>query len=694
MDDELTLNLAVIEESRSDAEALANILRNGGLKFRLTYVAGKGDFTKLLDQGAPDLVLHASSDTLTLQDVCATLVREGLDTPVVAVAETCDEPAIIAALRAGACDLCSYDQPDHLQLVAKRETGRLLLSRKVQGLQNLLDETEKRAHQLMESSRDAIAYVHEGTHISANKSYLDMFGFEGKDDIEGMPLMDMVSPEDHDKFKEFLRGYDAGGAVNGEFRARGVLKNGEEFDALMEFTRARISGEPCTQIIIRNNTMDSKELEQKIQNLAKRDMVTGLYNRQYFLKELEIAAKTTSSTGASGALLYLLIDNFKDIKDTVGIGIADQIIGDIAEIMKAECAETDIVARFGDHSFAVLRNPSDEDSIRALGNRLRQCVEDHVADVDDHSVTTTCSIGMSLINEATSTAQDVLTRADLACEVARSSGGNQIHLHNPVVDEKLGKERSHQIHSLIQEALDRDMFRLMFQPIVSLQGDTRENYEVLLRMVGTDSELILPSQFLSVATETGQIADIDRWVIRNAIAVLAERRRDDHDTRFFLKVSSATLVDETLSQFVVACLREAKLPGESVVFQVPEQAATMHLNQAKHFIRQVQECGCETALEHFGTSPSSFQLLKHLPVNYLKIDGSFIHNLATSNESQAAVRTILETARGMKIPCVAEFVEDPHSLAVLWQNGIDYIQGNFLQEPSEALEYDFTSEIA
>lgn len=694
MDDELTLNLAVIEESRSDAEALANILRNGGLKTRLTYIASREDLRKLIEQGSPDLILHASSDALSLQDTCSALTRAGLDTPVIAVAENCDEPAAIAALRAGACDLCSYDQPDHLQLVTRRETGRLLLSRKVQGLQNLLEETEKRAHLLMESSRDAIAYVHEGAHISANKSYLELFGFENKDEIEGTPLMDMVIPEDHDRFKEFLRAYDGGNSADSEFRTRGVLRDGQQFDAALEFTRARIAGGPCTQIIIRNNTVDSSEMERKIQNLEKRDMLTGLYNRQHFLKELEVAAKQAANGDAGGALLYLLIDNFKDIKDNVGIGMADQIISDIAQILKAHCEPSDIIARFGDHSFAVLRPACDDESVKALGNVLRRAVEDHVANIESNSVTTTCSIGMSLINAATTTAQDVLTRADLACEVARSAGGNQIHLHNPVVDEKLGKDRNEQIHSLIQEALDRDLFRLMFQPIVSLQGDTRENYEVLLRMVGTDSELILPAQFLSVASGTGQIADIDRWVIKHAIRTLAERRAAGHDTRFFLKIATATLLDEQLSDFVTKCLHEAKLPGEAVVFEVPEHAANTHLNQTKYFVKRMKDCGCESALEHFGNSPNSFQILKHLTVSYLKIDGSFIHNLATSNENQAAVRNILETARGMQIPCVAEFVEDPHSLAVLWQNGIDYIQGNFLQEPSEALQYDFASEVA
>lgn len=694
MNQELTLNLLVIEESRNDAEALANILRNAGQTSKLTHVEDREDLETALNNQVPDLILCASGLELSLEDTLSILQENDHDIPVIVVAENCDEPAIIHAMQAGACDLCSYDQPDHLQLVVKREAGQLMLRRENLSYQQQYQESEKRAHQLMESSRDAIAYIHEGMHIFANHSYLDMFGFDEMQEIEGTPVLDMVAPDEHETFKEFLRNFDKNEQQTGELTTHGVLPNGNHFDAVMEFTAASIEGEPCTQIIIRNQTSNSEELELKLKHLSKQDMVTGLYNRQYFLEELELAATEVVGGEEPGAVVYLLIDNFKDIKDTVGISIADKIICDVATILKQETDSKDIVARFGDHSFSILRRACDDEAAHRLGNAIRQAIEDHIADVDDQSVTTTCSIGMSLITEHTPSAQDILSRADLACEVARSSGGNKIHMHNPVVDEKIGKEREQQIHSLIQEALDNNLFQLMFQPIVSLQGDTRENYEVLLRMIGNDDELILPAQFLAIAEETGQIRDIDRWVIEKAINMLAERRSQDKDTRFFIKLSSMTLCDELLPEHVMTCLQNAKVPGSSVVFEIPEQGASHHLKQARFFIKTVRECECGTLLDHFGNSPNSFQLLKHLPVDILKIDGSFIHNLATNTDNQAVVRSILETARSMDKLCIAEFVQDAHSLAVLWQSGINYIQGNFLQEPSATLDYDFSSELA
>lgn len=695
MEKDHTLRLLIVEESRNDAEALANILRNAGRASRLSYAEDQEDIEKRLDQQLPDLILCAMGlEPISLADVVLLLEQRQLKIPLIAIGESGDEASVTEAMRLGATDLCSYDQPEHLQLVVSREMSQLQASQKAQNFESRFRESEKRARMLMESSRDAIAYVHEGMHIFANSSYLEMFGFDSLEEIEGMPILDMVAPDDHTKFKEFLRNYSTGEGQEGTLETRGLMPDGKKFDAEFEFAPASVDGEPCTQIVIRNQTTSNKELEQKLKYLSKQDVLTGLFNRQYFMEELELAVTDAISGSSSAAVLYLLVDNFKDIKDKIGIGVADVVISDIAAVLREHSSDSDIVARFGDHSFTILRKDCDPESIQALGDTLRQTVENHIADVEEHSITTTCSIGMSIVAESTPSAHEVVSRADLACEVARSSGGNRTHLHNPVVDEKIGKERDQQMYALIKEALEQNQFQLLYQPIVSLQGDESEKYEVLVRMLNDEGEPILPSQFLPLAEQTSQIAEIDRWVIRNAVQRLAEHRSRGADAQFFIKVSAATLLDEKIISFIQSCIREFRLPGDALIFEIAEKQAAQHLKHAKAFVKIIQSLRCKSALEHFGASPNSFQLLKHLPVDFLKIDGSFIHNLATDNSNQAMVKSILDTASSMNKQCIAEYVQDAHSLAVLWQSGINYIQGNFLQEPSEALNYDFSGEIA
>jgi diguanylate cyclase (GGDEF)-like protein/PAS domain S-box-containing protein len=695
MEQEHTLRLLVVEESRNDAEALANVLRNAGQASRLSYAEDQEDLVKALDQQIPDLILCAMGlEGIALPDVVQLLAQRELNIPLVAIGESGDEADIIEAMRQGASDLCSYDQPEHLQLVVKRELSHLKISRHAQNFELRFHESEKRARTLMESSRDAIAYVHEGMHIFANSSYLEMFGFDDLEEIEGTPILDMVAPDDHTAFKEFLRNYSKDNASDDSLKMHGMLPDGKIFDAVMEFTAASIDGEPCTQIIIRNQVTNNKELEQKLKFLSKQDVLTGLFNRQYFMEELELAVTNSISGTESSAVIYLLLDNFKDIKDNVGIGASDMVISDIAELIRQHTAESDIVARFGDHSFTLLRKDCDAGNIEALGEELRQAIENHISNIEDQSVTTTCSVGMSIVAESTPSAHEVISRADLACEVARSSGGNKCHLHNPVVDEKIGKERDQQMHALIKGALEQDQLQLLYQPIVSLQGDSSEKYEVLLRMLNDENEYILPSQFLPIAEQTGQLAEIDHWVIKHAIDTLANHRAQGAETQFFIKISAATLLDEELVQFIHNCIKEARLPGDALTFEIAEKHASQYLKHAKALVKTLRELHCKVALEHFGAGPNSFQLLKHLPVDFLKIDGSFIHNLASDNDNQAMVKSILDTANSMNKQCIAEYVQDAHSLAVLWQSGIHFIQGNFLQEPSEALDYDFSGEVA
>ncbi|MEE9493444.1 MAG: EAL domain-containing protein [Gammaproteobacteria bacterium] len=696
MGKDITINLLIAEESMSDAEALANKLRDAGHKSHMTFINTREALESALQDQKPDMAIWTSNPSLSLDELIATLEHFHINCPVIVVSEKCNEISTTLAMKKGATDMCSYDRYEHLQLIVSREIENMRIKRCAQHFEKRYEESEVRSHYLMESSRDAIAYISEGMHIYGNQAYLNMFGFRNIEEFEGTPLLDVVSQIDHDEFKKFLRDYTSKlfQAERTEFVTHGLLPDGQQFDALMEFMPASIDGDPCTQIIIRNQSSHNEELELRIENLTKQDTVTGLFNRQYFIEELDLAIPEILNTSDNGTLLYLLIDNFRDIRDNVGISIVDKIITEIAGIIKEHTEKTDLVARFGDHTFSILRRGADEEAMQELAEELRHTIEEHIADINNQSITTTCSIGIVQINKHTTSSQDALSRADLACEVARTSGGNKVHIHNPIVDEEIGKARNQQTHNLIQDALDNDLFKLMFQPIVSLQGDTRENYEILIRMLDNDGELILPAQFMPVADEAGLLGAIDHWVIKNAINLLAERRRQDNHTRFFIKLAADSLLDTNLTTYILQCLQDTKLPGDAVTFEISEKIASQHLKQAQSFIHTVNQWHCNTLLSHFGKSPNSFQILKHLPINFIKIDGSFMHNLASNKENQTAVKSMLEQARALDKQCIAAFVQDAHSLAVLWQNGINYIQGNFLREATDSLDYDFTSEIS
>ncbi|MEJ2343841.1 MAG: EAL domain-containing protein [Gammaproteobacteria bacterium] len=694
MESEKLLRLVIIEDSLNDAELLASLLRNAGHAIRPVGVEDEEQLRTTLKSQPLDLILcSVDSDEPSLHQVQLAISDYQKDIALIAVAENADMPTRTQAMRDGALDLVSRNEPDHLHLVIDREIRNLEVRRRQRRCESAVRETERRCHTLLDSSRDAITYVHDGMHVYANGAYLEMFGFSEPDDVEGMPVMDMVAAQDHGKFKKFLRDLDNHKSNGQELEVLGLRADGGTFNAVMEFSNASIDGEPCTQIVIRNQAVD-KDLEKKLKFLSKQDLLTGLFNRQYFMEELERAVTEAAAGSAPSAVFYIEPDNFKAIKERVGIAGADLVLSDIAAVLHEQVGDAAVVARFADTAFTVLLKHSELEAVKALAEKICSAVENHLADVSGTSVATTCSIGLSLIGEMTQSAQEPLSQADLACEMARKQGGNRHHLHNPIADQKASAERDQQWAYLIRDALEHDRFSLVYQPIASLHGETSERYEVLVRMRDQDGKEVTPGQFIPVAEHNGLITAIDRWVINQALQVLSERRRGGHDTTLFLKLSADSLGDESLLPWISNALKKNRLESNCVVFEASEAVVVAHLKQARAFAKGVQELHCGFSLEHFGNGMNSFQLLKHIPVDYLKIDGSFMHNLASDQEQQAMVKSITEMAHSMGKTTIAEFVEDANSLAVLWQCGVNYIQGHFLQAPDAVMDFDFQGEEA
>ncbi len=691
MNKDETLRLLIIDDSRNDAEQMLNTLRGAGFSVRPTLAEDEEDMVEALKQHALDLVLCATGlQDFTIAQACAAVTASGMELPLIAVARQHDLKIEIEAMQAGARDLVLRTPPEHLALVVEREFDSLLERRALRHYKKNYQESETRARALIDSSRDAITYVHDGMHVYANTVYLGMFGFNELEEVEGTPIMDMVAPADHAKLKDFLRRYSKGESSDTTLDVQGLRPDRTHFSALMEFAHASIDGEACTQIIIRDQS-SSKELEKKIKHLSKQDLLTGLYNRQYFLEDLEHNLTHPQEGREGQAVLYILLDNFKTIKESVGIAGSDLVLGDIAKLLQGMIGKNEVAARFTDNAFTILAQGRND--LKGFADSIRAAIEDHISEVAGQSITSTASIGAHNISPDDRSAQDVIARADLACEIARKAGGNRTHVHDAISDAKADKEQGQHWVAQIKHAVENDRFRLVYQPIVSMQGEPGERYEVLLRMLGPDNELILPGQFIPVAEQSTLILDVDRWVISNAVRVLAEHQRGTgKQAMFFVKLSGASLADPELLPWISERLKSARLQGDGLVFEVHEKTASTHLKDAKVFLNGLKELHCGFAIEHFGVNEHAFNLLKHLPADYLKIDGSLMHKLAQNPDQQETVKSIATQAHDLGKLTIAEFVEDASSLSVLWQCGVKFIQGNFLQEPHPLMDYEFSEE--
>ncbi|MGB5260207.1 MAG: EAL domain-containing protein, partial [Gammaproteobacteria bacterium] len=416
------------------------------------------------------------------------------------------------------------------------------------------------------------------------------------------------------------------------------------------------------------------------------------WNRQYFMQRLENELEAGARGNMQRALIYLTLDNFKVIREEAGIAASDLVLCDIANLLNRERNEQDLLSRFGDYSFALLKIDTDMAKLQATCNKLLENIANHLTEVEGRTFTMTASIGICEINRYTTDAQKIISFADMACEVARTSGGNQCHTHSTVIDMSLETEMEQHGELVIRETIDNERFYLVFQPIVSLKGDKRHHYEVLLRITDAGGHVILPGQFLSIAEQSGTAAEIDRWVINKALSTLAECGNGS-EAIFYIKITGSSLADPAFPDWVSKRLQKYKLDAEAIVFELSEDMALHNLNTTVDFIARMHSLKCRIAIEHFGVSDQAIQVMAHIPADIFKIDGSLIGGMSGEQEIQSRVKSLARSAREQEALCIAERVDDPGSLALLWQYGFDAIQGYFVQEPAKELGYEFESEI-
>ncbi len=694
MEDEkgTTVKLLTVKESSNDAEALSSMMRNAGHAIRSTNVEDEEDLREALEQQTWDLVISSLEiPNFTALQVIDIISQSGKDLPVIVLSNSDDPATKVKLITAGCRDVVNESNSDLLLLVLTRELANLKERRNLRQSQILYNESEKRNRALMDSSRDAIAYIHEGMHIYSNTTYLETFGFTDAEDIEAVPIMDLIGSDEQKNFKSILQRLSKGDNPDAEFEFTAVPEGSEEFKAVMEFAPASIDGEHCTQIIIRTKS-DNKELQKEIDALRRQDLLTGLYNRQHFNDQLDNAVTAVAEKGLKCSLLYIEIDEFKAIAENVGIAASDFVLTDFANILRNHLGKSDLAAHFAGSIFTCLIPNKNIDEVKKIAEAIRQETENHIFDVEGQSVTCTSSIGVAQLSETNLSAKRVLAQADMVCKKIRSNNGNGIHIHS-AEDEKASFERDKKWSELVKRALEKNEFKLAFQPIVSLQAEPGERYEVLLRMIGEGGKEIMPGEFLGAAEQAGLMSEIDRWVAKQAVKILATKRGTDVQTKFFIKLSYDSIKDQTLLVWISKLLKAARIHGSSLCFEISEANAISALKETKLFANGLKQLHCEFAIDHVGSEEdSSFNYLKHLDANYLKIDGSHISDLASNEQSQEIVKAITELAKAQKKQVIAEHVQDPSALAVLWQNGVNFIQGFYLQQPEHEMTYDFTAE--
>lgn len=466
------------------------------------------------------------------------------------------------------------------------------------------------------------------------------------------------------------------GETKAEINAR--RKDGNLFQSEVKISSYVINGIRMFTAIV-EDVSEHKAMIENLRRLAEHDGLTSLYNRYYFMQEVEhLVDRIGRQKSANNAMLYLDLDNFKYVNDTLGHIAGDELLVQITLILQKRIRRSDMLARIGGDEFAMLLYDVGESEAIEVAEMFRQNIHDYKFMYQGETVDIGCSIGVVMITPGVNS-EELLSRADFSCHAAKMAGKNQIHLYT--------KDDQKEIIGLyddigwtrrIKQALEDDMFVIACQPIKNPQGDL-QHYEVLLRMQDEEGNIIMPSGFIPPAERFGLMPGVDRWVIHHSILLL--KYASKFVPRLSINLSAASFRDDSIIGFVADEISGANIDARRLTFEITETIAMADLSMTAHNLSMLQELGCRTSLDDFGAGYSSYAYLKDLPVHYVKIDGSFITGLVNNKLNREIVQSMHNIAHIMGKETIAEYVESEETAKLLTDMGVDYLQGFYIGEP-------------
>lgn len=456
-------------------------------------------------------------------------------------------------------------------------------------------------------------------------------------------------------------------------------KGGEPYE--ITWNHSRLSGQPGDAVMVLSVGVDHTERKY----LAERDLLTGLVNRRHFQDILRKALVDARRSGHDGALLYLDLDAFKYVNDVSGHQAGDALLKIVAEEVAHVARTSDRIGRLGGDELGVLLHECDSAGAVQVAEKInRRLAEIKFPGLGaNHRVS--ASIGIVVFSAAKMDAELLLTNADIAMYQAKSKGGGSWHLYSE--GEGVQEKMQSRLHweEMINRSLGSDGFVVHYQPILDIAARKVSHFEALVRMRAADGGVVAPGMFMEVAESSGLIRDIDRHVIGMVLARMEVSRRAGRSYKFSINLSGVSINDASLLSFLREKLAQNRDLASDIVFEITETAAVADFAAARRFMSEVRELGCAFSLDDFGVGFSSFNYVKQLPVDYVKIDGSFVRSLVDSQDDQVFVEALSKVAHGFGKKTVAEFVEDERALNLLASFGVDYAQGYFIGKPAEEI---------
>jgi multidomain signaling protein FimX len=668
--------LIVLSFAREPVEAVNSILRRAGQPAHCTWIPALRDLGDALTQLNPELLVYVAENDEELGSVIRVRDRLAPTVPVLLLAPAAEETRIGAAMALGARDVVTLANTERLQAVMLRELRVFRTERTLDATLKSAQEARSQLGTVLYRSNDAIIQVQEGIVVDANPAWLELFGVEAG--VAGEPVMDLFEDTTHAALRGALAACLQGRwKADHPLRANALLADGSVLPIEMTLALGEHEEEPCVSLMVPSRSREERRTERPS---SAAEAGSALLPRPELLEALA-QRLAIPAAGGMRCLALIKLDKFADLERVVGATASEDILVEFARLLKDTLHPKELAGRFGGVRFLVLLERGNEHDINAWSERLLTRMQKQVMRIRDKAVSVTCSLGMSVVPPGEAKVDAVIADAFESANKGAARGGNQSIMSDRADNDSRVMSYDKVWVKHIKTALMENRFRLVQQPIASLQGERPGMFDVLVRMIDQQGREVLPSEFMAAAGRNDLLKNIDRWVVGASLSFAAQKKPEC----LFVRLSKETVRDAGFLEWLDNHLLSSRAEPQRLCFQITEESAASYLTQVKALATVLRARRFRFALEGFGSGRDSVGMLASLPLDFVKIDGTIIQGLAADPQLQLRVRTLVEAARKHGIQTIGERVEDANTMAVLWQVGVQYVQGYLIKEPEQVV---------
>ncbi|HKL53575.1 MAG TPA: EAL domain-containing protein [Wenzhouxiangellaceae bacterium] len=676
------LNVLAVDDDPGTVREIESLLGDSRLRFHFADTSNA--FSRILEAESVDLaVVHVHSGSEPLLDPLSRQLRSS-EPPISLIAMV--SPDAEAALAASHLGVNGCVRIDDQRSVARVIHERVALIRENRSQREALRQSSdihERYNLLLESSREAIAYLHEGLHIYANPSYLDLFGYADFEELEGFSILDLLSAgKGAADLKQLLKSLSRGDLPEEALELKAHRADGEEFIASVEFAPARYDGEACTQIMIRERVEagDNAELQQEIEKLRSHDILTGLLNRQAFIRQLQDELASPPA-GRHMAVLLVALDEHSKLQEKIGAAATDLLIRQTAEAFCEAIDDQMLPARLSDHILAARIWFEERSDAESLATRIIETFSGRILEIRDKSPTVTASVGLAVGGNQLFSADELLAQSESALREAQRTGGNSYVRYRPSTDPADAGDAA-QWTERLRHALNNEEFRLVRLPITSMEDDDFliSEFESRMRVDGSD-EIIMPATFRPAAVQSGLAIELDRDLIQNLIRWLGNHPEEREP--MLVPLSGQSLADDEFILELQNLVDDDTLDGRRLILGFQETEVRESVREFQRLIRRLGARGVRFALLDVTPDAKVDLVLKNVDIDFLKLGGDVSAALRNNEVARLALEALATAASDQEIQVIAPQVENTTDLATLWQLGIKLVQDDFVRDEED-----------